>query len=417
MRCARAGGLIGIPFDQVERIEKGGAPDAPRPHAPTASEIPAAPLAPLIEPSPAAGLGLTPASARARIDLLNATASPAAGGGSQMELAALYAFLGNNEMLSHNYDGAVELYHDALDHNPGLLVARLNLCTALINLNRQDAAEEIARAVLAEQPANARAMELLGEAALQTGRIDEAIDLWRKSLALKPGEGLRARLDRALRLRHAEEGFQRTEGARFSLGFDGDEASPDLAREILDYLDASYSDLANRFAHYPEGVIRVTLYSRKAFQEATSSPDWVGGLFDGQLRVPIGGLSHLTPAVRRVLIHELTHCFVASRTRGNAPRWIQEGIAQVMEGRSASSSRAALRQAYKALGGPAGAGEFSYPSALSQVEFFLRTWSESHFNDLLDHLGRGTDIEASLRAVTGLTYPEFLAAWGESLAD
>jgi hypothetical protein len=165
-------------------------------------------------------------------------------------------------------------------------------------------------------------------------------------------------------------------------------------------------------AHVPERSIGVVLYPRRSFKEATASPDWVGGLFDGQVRVPIGGLTRLDSSIRRVLTHELAHAFITSKTRGNAPRWVQEGYAQVIEGRSAMGLRQALAQAFHILGGTASAGEFTYPKSLSQLEFFIETWSESHFLELLDQLGRGTDIDASLRSVTGLGESEFLSAWG-----
>lgn len=418
LRCSQAGGVIGIPLEQIERVES-DSDQAPRRTRVLPAAQPAATFPPLLPDLGAMpGGALTPAAARSRIDELNEALHRPAGDTPAVhrELSLLHTFLGNSAMLAHNYEDAVERYRNALEHDPRLVVARLNLCTALIDLGHHDAAETILQTLLGEQPDNARAMGLLGEVRLQTGRLDEAIELWEKAMKLQPSEGLQARLERARRLKQAEAGFQRSEAAHFSLAFDGEQASGELADEILRYLEDSFSQLLIRFAQYPEAVIRVTLYSQRAFQEATTSPDWVGGLFDGQVRVPIGGLSHLTPQLRRVLIHELTHCFVASKSRGNAPQWIQEGIAQVLEGKSGASSRAALRQAYEAPGGQAGASEFSYPRALSQVEFFLRTWSDSHFNDLLDHLGRGTDIDASLRAVTGLSYPEFLNAWGESLS-
>jgi len=34
----------------------------------------------------------------------------------------------------------------------------------------------------------------------------------------------------------------------------------------------------------------------------------------------------------RTLLHELTHVFVADMTRGLAPRELQEGLAQLVEG-------------------------------------------------------------------------------------
>ena len=40
------------------------------------------------------------------------------------------------------------------------------------------------------------------------------------------------------------------------------------------------------------------------------------------------------------LIHELTHAFVHDRTKGVAPREIHEGLAQYMEGKRRSATRA-----------------------------------------------------------------------------
>ena len=397
-------------------------PPAPTPsrleRTPAATPRPAEPIPPVLEGSERLDGAAAEAAARARIEALTAAlaADPAGNPGAHHELAVLHASLGNAAMIAHDYEGAVTRYNAALDHDPRLLVASLNLGTALIDLGRHEEAESLLRSLLSQDPDNARALDLLGEVAMQTGRTDEAIELWRKSLAIRPTESLQSRLERAGRLKQAEEGFERSEGAHFSLKFDTHQASNALAEEILSSLEESFSDLSTRFAHTPSGIIRVTLYSQQAFREATASPDWVGGLFDGQLRVPIGGLSRLTPQLAHVLVHELTHCFVTSKSHANAPQWVQEGIAQVIEGKSALSSRSALRESFEVLG-PAGSREFSYLRALSQVEFFLHTWSDSHFNDLLDRLGRGNDIESAMRAVTGLSYDEFIKAWGESLAD
>ena len=46
----------------------------------------------------------------------------------------------------------------------------------------------------------------------------------------------------------------------------------------------------------------------------------------------------MTPELSRVLKHELTHSFVGQKTRGHAPTWIQEGLAQWMEGKRSGDS-------------------------------------------------------------------------------
>ena len=63
---------------------------------------------------------------------------------------------------------------------------------------------------------------------------------------------------------------------------------------------------------------------------------WSGGLNDGKLRIPIGGVTSIPPGLERVLRHELTQSFVHSIGGPQCPVWLQEGLAQLMEPRSSS---------------------------------------------------------------------------------
>src|SRR5205814_97190 len=68
----------------------------------------------------------------------------------------------------------------------------------------------------------------------------------------------------------------------------------------------------------------------------TEAPSWAGALNDGKLRIPIGGVDAMNPELGRVLEHELTHSFIRSMARGRCPTWLNEGLAQLMEPRSAA---------------------------------------------------------------------------------
>src|SRR6185503_15866499 len=98
-----------------------------------------------------------------------------------------------------------------------------------------------------------------------------------------------------------------------------------------------YATLAGSLDHEPQSSISVILFTNQAYYDASGAPAWSGGAFDildGRIRVPIGGLTaSLTPDMDGTLLHELTHAFVADRTHGVAPRDIQEGLAQYMEGK------------------------------------------------------------------------------------
>ncbi len=411
IRCHRAGGVVGIPREQVARIEKEvKQPSFPGPASAQPAPEPASPTGPTImklQEDPEEILGRIEELTRV---LADPNISSSDSGLARESLAGLHTFLGNKAALVGNYKEAESRYRAALDQSPHMMAARLNLASVLITVDQHGAAEGLLVSVLADSPEDPRAFELLGELSFQIGRLDEAIERWEKAMSIQETARLTERLQKARRLRGAEEGFSQADGAHFALRYDGDEASPELARDVLRYLEEAYGTLSSRLAHYPDAVIQVILYPTRSFHEATQSPDWVGGLFDGQVRIPVRGLSHLTPQARRVLVHELAHSFLASKTRGNVPRWIQEGFAQVLEGRTSASHQAALAEAVRSRNGGVDQ-EFNYPKALSQVEFLLGTWSQFHLNEVLDHLGRGDDIDAALGAAMGQSYEEFLEAW------
>ncbi len=81
--------------------------------------------------------------------------------------------------------------------------------------------------------------------------------------------------------------------------------------------------------------------------DITRAPSWAGALNDGRIRVPVEGLTSMTDELARVLKHELTHSFVAQKTDGHCPVWLQEGIAQYMEGKRSRIVAGALFSAYE----------------------------------------------------------------------
>ncbi|MGH9870742.1 MAG: tetratricopeptide repeat protein [Candidatus Polarisedimenticolia bacterium] len=416
LTCRRAGGSFGIPIDLVVSIKKGlpARTVRPRPAVPAGSSRMPIQQEPVAPPE---GDGLTQEAALLRIETLERKllAPSADEPVARREAGVLHAYVAGLKFNDGDSDGAVRHYEESLRYTPGLVPARLNYATLLINIRRYDEARTMLQGLLVDHPTSARALYLLGETEMQEGHAEKAVELWTRSIELKPDPQLADKLERARRLIDAETGFETSQAHHFALKFDGDQASPELAREILDFLEQSHADLAGKLNHAPEGPIRVTLYSRESFQRATESPDWVGGLFDGEMRIPVGGVSSLNTGMRRVLIHELAHCFVSSKGGGRAPSWVQEGFAQLMEGRNGNKDRARVASSCAILGPEGCAGQMPYPAALSRMEFFLERWSQADFNEVLDHLGRGADIERAMRQAIGLSQGEFLAAWMEWL--
>lgn len=139
----------------------------------------------------------------------------------------------------------------------------------------------------------------------------------------------------------------------FRLEFDGGPSKKDVM-EALAVLEVAYDSISNLFDFLPENKMSLVLYQEKEYQGGTR-PDWVGAVFDGKLRVPVNMMAY-REVYRPVLFHELTHSFVRAMTHANVPCWMNEGIAQVIDGSHNNEER------------PAGA----YPSIESLRKSFVK---------------------------------------------
>jgi hypothetical protein len=191
----------------------------------------------------------------------------------------------------------------------------------------------------------------------------------------------------------------------------------DLVARLTDFLEDQFSELTRVYRHAPSLPITVLLYPRQAFRDVTQAGSEVAGLYDGKIRVPLGGLKQLDPDALRVLTHELTHAIVQSKSRGNCPRWLHEGLAQVAESRPLRRADAQALQRTVRADAPATWPDaaFTYPAALSLTRFLEARRGFDALVVLLSRLGDGETLDDALAAVYGGPYPELAAAWAESL--
>jgi len=218
--------------------------------------------------------------------------------------------------------------------------------------------------------------------------------------------------------RDEEASYREGETAHFAVKYSGG-AAPDLARGILRTLEEHYRDLESQLDFSPPEPIAVILYTNQAFADITRAPGWAGALNDGRIRIPVQGLTSVTGELSHILKHELTHSFITQKTHGRAPTWLQEGVAQFMEGRRSRDAAAALLDAYDHNSAPSFAqmegswmgfsGEsaaFAYAWALAAVEGIVYGGGMSDISRLLDHVATDTSTEAALIASLRLDYAE-----------
>src|SRR5262249_8515911 len=238
---------------------------------------------------------------------------------------------------------------------------------------------------------------------------DQAVAEWKKSLALRPDSDTQTALDKALRDKAEEENYRENESAHFQLKYNG-AAEPALAREVLHVLEGHYQQIESELNFSPPDPIGVVLYTQQGFADITRAPGWVGALNDGRIRVPVQGLTGVDSELSRVLRHELTHSFIQQKTHGRAPTWIQEGVAQWMEGKRSDENAAVLVRVYdEGQAAPLGRLEgswmhlhedtarYAYAWSLANIEYIVEAQGMTDLERILDRLASGSSTEQAVR--------------------
>jgi tetratricopeptide (TPR) repeat protein len=344
------------------------------------------------------------------------------------ELAAVGYFLaGKHESEHGNLQQAKRYFETALRFQPDN--ATLLIYYAANLLHTGHAAEALAYAERAARsaPDSPDAFAMLGFVQFANDHTQEAILAWKKSLKLRPDATVSQYLAKAERESSAESEFSQHESSHFNLHFEGKQTPDNFRRDLLATLEYDYDDLVRDLGYEPRNTIVVTLYTEQAFFDVTQAPSWSGALNDGKLRIPISGITSVTPELARILKHELTHSFVSQMSGNRCPAWLHEGVAQAEEGKSTATYGRQLAQLfadgreipYNVLEGSF--MRFSTPEAvtayaesLAAVEYIRDTYGMSEVHRILEMLTQGSSTEAALRTTLHSDYGQLhddLARW------
>jgi tetratricopeptide (TPR) repeat protein len=354
-----------------------------------------------------------------------------------------------NAALGHHVAANFELAHGdmqhaltdartALTYAPEEPVLLMNVAFLLLRRSEFKESLEYLERARRVAPKNADVPKLAGWAYYGLNKLDQAVAEWKRALALRPDNEVQVALDRALADKQEEESYKENESSHFKLRYSG-AAAPALARDVLHTLERHFSAIESELNFTPPESIGVILYTQDAFSDITKAPAWAGAVNDGRIRVPVQGLEGVDAELSRVLKHELTHSFIAQKTRSacmglaascaiHAPTWIQEGLAQWMEGKRSGEDAAVLLQVYGAgqaipLGALEGSwmnmsgdtARYAYGWALANIEYIVQADGMGDIERILDRIGAGMAAEAALREVLHSDYNDLMQSTAEYL--
>jgi tetratricopeptide (TPR) repeat protein len=317
-----------------------------------------------------------------------------------------------------NADRAASLFYEALTNHPREPFAHFGAGVAAHVLGREeDAMRSLARA-LELNPRLTEASLLLGDIQYHLGSVDDAVRTYEQALAIAPNNrDLRERLSAWRKEASAERTMETWTKGSFSVVLEGRSGDRALAMRTLDVLDDGFSRIGRALGAYPSGRILVTLYTDQQFRDFTNAPDWSDGLFDGRIRVPVGGVSQDPRQFKHVLTHELVHAMIAGLAPRNVPAWLHEGLASYFEPVDRVALErvvkmiprlplSRLQQGFVRLGPGQAAAAYAVSTVAAEMVF-------DHLGPrtslLIQALGSGQTLESALTSL-GIPYGEFDAA-------
>ena len=420
-----------IPKSSVERIEAGGVPVRAGSGAASSGAGSNAPDINITPPAPSFNHEADVAEKVIHDGKVDTDAVASFAQTGNPELAATAYFLAGKHESDHgNFPKAKGYYESALHYQPDNSTLLIYYAATLMRTGHAAEALSYAQHAAAIAPDSPDAIAMLGFVQFASDHTPDAIRSWKKSLALRPDATVSQYLARAEREATAESDFSQRESSHFNLHFEGNATSESFRRDLLATLDSEYDDLVRDLGYSPRNNIAVTLYTQQAFFDVTQAPSWSGAINDGKLRIPISGVQSVTPELARVLKHELTHSFVSQMSSNRCPTWLNEGIAQIEEGKSSAQYGRQLAQifatgdeipfnvlesSFMSFSGPVAIA--AYAESLAATEYIRDAYGMSEITRILELLSQGSSSEAALRATVHCDYHQLRDEMARTLKD
>ena len=304
---------------------------------------------------------------------------------------------------------------------------QLTLGYALLRGGDYERAGQVLRAALTTAGERGEIHRILAEIAAQRGDFPQAFDEIESALRLAPQDkeilALKEKLSKEWQI---EEKMNKNFGGNFTVTFEG--GGDALGSTTLAALEEAYVDLGSRFQHWPKQKTEVILYGNRDFKSLTNAPDWSGGLYDGKIRIPVGGLTGMNDNLRHILYHEYAHLLIHALARNQVPLWLNEGLAQWAAGEKSRHLEIRLAQGEKLL--PfvrleksfAGLSEIeaplAYAQSLSLTNFLVERFGEARIIEVLPRLGAGMNFQvaaAEILAPWDGSFNELVQEWQKTL--
>jgi tetratricopeptide (TPR) repeat protein len=331
---------------------------------------------------------------------------------------------GISMMEKGDYASARDRFQTAVRMNDSDYVAHYLLGRSLFHLREYDSSEkELLRTIQLQPTRHPLAYVYLGDIAYLRNDTQTAKEYWEKAHKIDPSlPGLDQRLAKADHDTKVDKKFIQYDSLHFAVKYEGAERY-EAGAIVLDILEDAYRDIGRDLGHYPLDKVQTILYSKEQFREIPGIPGWSGAVYDGKIRLGIGGVTSPTPALRSVLYHEYTHAVVRDITP-RCPAWLHEGLAQYFEGRRITpeirfvpphrnSILPNLEGSFRDFS--AQQARVDYLTSLSAVQYMIDRYGMMRVRNLLQDLAKYPDTATAIDSALYVSYEQFERDWRKSI--
>jgi hypothetical protein len=196
----------------------------------------------------------------------------------------------------------------------------------------------------------------------------------------------------------------------------------DVAEEISEELQRTHQDLTRLFGAIPPFRSSVRLMDEPSFYELTGAPGWTNAMFfRGEIIIPLSTAKPIDiDNLHRSVKHEYSHAVLAALSGGAIPGWIDEGLAQWLEGEENPALRNSLRSYLKRAspvplsllqGGFTRLESNMVPAAYAQsllaVQAMIKAYGVEKIAQYLELLRKDEDKDVAFFTAFGLTENDF----------
>lgn len=330
----------------------------------------------------------------------------------QRNLRVVLLNWGIAELNADRPDAAVPLLEEALAIEEDAMVLSA-LGIARVGQGQYAAGRDLLERAAARGAENPATLTALARACRQLGDRAAAVEALHRAREAGAGgaefDALVTRLEREL---DAEWDFAETRSAHFTIGFAGGERDSNTAAELVARgLEDAYFHVGAQLDVYPDERIAVVLYASEDFHDVTQTPSWTAGVYDGRIKLPVGGLvASDHDVLERTLRHEYGHVLVHLLSRSRCPVWLNEGLAIAAEEQEPGDRTdwahrtlageelfrlAELEGPFTAL--PAARVPVAYAQSYLAVRTLLDRHGARRMRELLANLGTGTPFADAFR--------------------